>query len=58
LLLSKPMMSVEVALGRSLAYAVHPSAAWRRLRPAGKAALVAAYFGISYAGALVALFVM
>jgi len=52
------MMTVEVVLGRSLAYAIHPSAAWRHLQPAGRAALVAAYFGASYAGALVALFVM
>ena len=52
------MMTADVVLGRSLAYAVHPAAAWRRLQPAGRVALVAAYFAASYACALVALLVM
>ena len=58
LLLCEPSMSIEVVLGRSLACCVHPAAAWRRLRPGGRALLVAAYFGASYAGALIALLVL
>jgi hypothetical protein len=58
LLLSGHSMTPEVALGRSLACCVHPWAAWRRLSPAGRVLLVGAYFGASYAGALIALLVM
>jgi hypothetical protein len=58
LLLCERSMTIEVALGRSLACCVHPSAAWRRLRPGGRVLLVGAYFGASYAGALIALLVL
>ena len=47
-----PGMPLETALGRSLALVVHPHAAWRVLRPRGRAFLVGAYFLVGYAGAL------
>lgn len=48
-------MTVETALGWWLACTVHPQAAWRRLRPAGRALLVGTYFGAGYVGALMLL---
>lgn len=48
-------MTLETAFGWWLACAVHPHAAWRRLRPAGRAMLVGTYVGIGYVGALVML---
>ena len=45
-------MPLEMALGRSLALVVHPRAAWRVLRPRGRAFLIGAYFLVGYAGAL------
>jgi hypothetical protein len=45
-------MPLETALGRSLALVVHPHAAWRVLRPRGRACLVGAYFLVGYASAL------
>ncbi len=41
-------MSLEVAAGRWLACVVHPEAAWRKLRPRWRAALVATYVGAGY----------
>ena len=48
-------MTFETAFGWWLACTVHPQAAWRALRPVGRAKLVAIYFGAGYVGALVAL---
>jgi hypothetical protein len=48
-------MRLETALGWWLACTVHPHAAWRRLRPAGRALLVGTYFGAGYLGGLLAL---
>jgi hypothetical protein len=45
-------MSMESAIGWSLAYCAHPCAAWRRLPACGRALLVAAYFAGSYAAVL------
>jgi len=39
---------VEVLIGRSLAFFVHPAAAWRRLSLPGRAGLVGAYFSAAY----------
>jgi hypothetical protein len=41
-------MAVEILIGRSLAFCLHPSAAWRRLPATGRVLLVAAYFSGSY----------
>ena len=48
-------MSFEIAAGRWLACVVHPEAAWRRLRPRWRAALVATYIGAGYVGTLLVL---
>jgi hypothetical protein len=48
-------MSVDVTLGRWLAFVVHPYAAWRRLPPRQRALLVSAYAGAGYVGTLVLL---
>lgn len=45
-------MALEQALGRSLAFVVHPHAAWRILTLKGRAGLVGAYFLAGYAVAL------
>jgi len=50
-------MTIEILLGRSLAFCLHPTAAWRVLPPTRRALLVGAYFGAGYVGVLVALFV-
>ena len=47
-------VTLDVLLGRGLAFCVHPYAAWRRLTAAGRALLVFAYFGAGY-GAVLAL---
>jgi hypothetical protein len=47
---------VEALLGRSLAFCVHPYAAWRRLAIGGRALLVAAYFAAAYTIVLTLLF--
>jgi hypothetical protein len=49
------IMTMDVVLGWWLACAVHPYAAWRRLRPAGRARRVGTYFGLGYVGALMVL---
>lgn len=48
-------MTFEKALGRWLACSVHPQAAWRVMRPRGRALLVGTYFGATYLAALVVL---
>lgn len=45
-------VSVDILIGRSLAFCAHPRAAWRRLGPRGRLLLVAAYFGASYTSVL------
>ena len=45
-------MALEQALGRSLAFIVHPRAAWRILSLKGRAGLIGAYFLAGYAAAL------
>jgi hypothetical protein len=47
-------VSLDVLLGRGLAFCVHPCAAWGRLTAGGRALLVFAYFGAGY-GAVLAL---
>jgi hypothetical protein len=49
-------MTLETALGRWMACAVHPRAAWRMLPATGRALLVGTYFGIGYVTALIVLF--
>ena len=48
-------MGLETALGWWLACAVHPYAAWRALRPSGRAVLLGTYVGIGYVGGLMVL---
>lgn len=48
-------MSFDLLIGRSLAFCVHPYAAWRRLDARGRTLLVGAYFGASYTAVLAAL---
>ena len=48
-------MSVEIALGRWMACAVHPQAAWQKSRARERALLVATYVGAGYLATLVAL---
>jgi hypothetical protein len=48
-------MPIEIYLGRGLALLVHPAAAWRRLRPSGRAILLGAYATASYVAVLTAL---
>jgi hypothetical protein len=48
-------MPIEIRLGRGLALLVHPAAAWRVLRPAGRAILLSAYATVSYVAVLTAL---
>ena len=45
-------MTMDMALGWWLACTVHPQAAWRRLRPKGRALLVGTYFAAGYLAAL------
>ena len=48
-------MSVEIALGRWMACAVHPEAAWRKSRARERALLVVTYVGAGYLATLVVL---
>ena len=48
-------MNLEIALGRWLAWTVHPHAAWRRLRVRGRAVLIATYIGAGYVATLLLL---
>jgi hypothetical protein len=50
-------MTIETALGRWLACSVHPQAAWRVLRPRGRAILIGTYFSAAYVTALMMLFI-
>jgi hypothetical protein len=43
------LMTVDVRLGRWLAFCVYPSAAWRLLPNRGRALLIGAYFAGAYA---------
>jgi len=45
-------VSFEIALGRWLACVRHPQAAWRRLQPKQRAALVGTYTGLGYVATL------
>lgn len=47
---------VEIVIGRGLAFCAHPTAAWRRLPPTGRALLVGAYAAASYITVLSLLF--
>jgi hypothetical protein len=47
---------LDVLLGRSLAFCLHPYAAWHRLPSRGRALLACAYFGFGYALTLMLLF--
>jgi len=55
MLATRTSMSVEVAVGRWLACAVHPEAAWRKSRARERALLVATYIGAGYVATLIAL---
>jgi hypothetical protein len=48
-------MSVELLIGRGLAFCVHPTAAWRVTSARGRAFVLAAYAGAGYLGVLAAL---
>lgn len=48
-------MTVERALGWWMACTVHPHAAWRTLRPRGRALLIGIYVGVGYVTALILL---
>ncbi len=52
---TRTSMSVEIAVGRWLACAVHPQAAWRRSRARERALLVATYVGAGYVATLLVL---
>jgi hypothetical protein len=45
-------MSLELFIGRGLAFCLHPAAAWRVLPVAGRAAVVAAYAAAAYVSVL------
>jgi len=47
---------LDVAMGRSLAYAMNPTTSWRRLSARGRVGLVAAYVSASYVAVLMLLF--
>ena len=48
-------MSFEIALGRWLAWVVHPESAWRQLHGRGRAVIVASYAGVGYLATLLVL---
>jgi hypothetical protein len=54
-LASRAAMSVDLLIGRGLAFCVHPTAAWRVLSTPGRAFVVAAYAGAAYVAVLGAL---
>ena len=56
-MLRSDRVTTEVLIGRGLAFCAHPFAAWRRLPPAGRALIVAAYFGAGYVGVLAGLLI-
>lgn len=49
------LMGFDVALGRWLAFCVHPAGAWRVGSPAVRAALVTSYLAAGYVGMLAVL---
>jgi len=51
-LASGAAMSVDLLIGRGLAFCVHPTAAWRVLSTPGRAFVVAAYAGAAYVAVL------
>jgi hypothetical protein len=51
-------VTLDLLLGRGLAFFAHPVLAWQRLRPQGRALLAAAYFAGSYAAVLTTLFLL
>jgi hypothetical protein len=57
LLTARPV-TLDLLLGRSLAFCVHPSAAWRRLPRSGRLLLAGAYFSASYLTVLTVLFII
>ena len=48
-------MALDVILGRSLAYCLHPGIAWPRLSVAGRVLMTGAYFGAGYVMTLLTL---
>lgn len=50
-----PLMSLEVAIGRAVAYCCHPAAAWQLLSGRSRAFIVAAYVAAGYLTVLAAL---
>jgi hypothetical protein len=48
-------MSLDLLIGRSLAFCAHPTAAWRVLSPKRRALLVGAYAGAGYVSVLAVL---
>jgi hypothetical protein len=48
-------MSVDLLIGRGLAFCVHPAAAWRVASARGRAFVVAAYAGAGYLSVLAVL---
>jgi hypothetical protein len=51
-------MSVDIVIGRALAFCVHPRAAWRILPTSGRAFVVAAYACAGYVACLAALMLL
>ena len=51
-------MGLDICLGRALAFALHPSAAWKRLGPRGRALLLGGYAAASYSVVLATLFLL
>jgi hypothetical protein len=51
-------MGWEILVGRSLAFGLHPLAAWPRLSTSARALLIAAYCGAGYAIVLTALLLL
>jgi hypothetical protein len=45
-------MSIEILLGRGLAFCLHPAAAWRVLSRSGRALVVGAYAGAGFIATL------
>lgn len=48
-------MTIDTIIGRTLAYCMHPAAAWRIVSLRGRAAILGAYAAAGYIGVLVAL---
>ena len=51
----RPSNRVEIMIGRTLAVSMHPTMAWRLLRPSRRALMVLGYFAVSYVTVLGAL---